>query len=99
MAGGPGGELARASRLSKRNDKRGRSRERVSISPGVPVEKQYEFDTEGRQGAPSPSSFERALRSLLAYKPSCFGPDYTLGALPRLPPTWGDGLDGLASST
>jgi predicted dithiol-disulfide oxidoreductase (DUF899 family) len=58
--------------------------------PWVPVEKEYEFDTE--HGKKSLAELFDGRSQLLAYN-IMFGPDYTLGACPGCT-TVGDGLDG-----
>src|SRR3954465_13206056 len=58
--------------------------------PGVPVEKQYEFDTE--DGKKTLAELFDGRSQLLAYN-IMFGPDYTLGACPGCT-NLGDGLDG-----
>src|ERR1700694_1392849 len=67
-----------SSRPSRRSETR-RSRERGSISPWVPVEKEYEFDTE--DGKKTLAELFDGRSQLLAYN-IMFGPDYTLGACP-----------------
>src|SRR4249920_4078414 len=58
--------------------------------PWVPVEKDYEFDTE--DGKKSLADLFDGRSQLLAYN-IMFGPDYTLGACPGCT-SLGDGLDG-----
>src|SRR5438067_13909033 len=58
--------------------------------PWVPVEKQYEFDTEG--GKKTLAELFDGRSQLLAYN-IMFGPDYTLGACPGCT-SLADGLDG-----
>ena len=58
--------------------------------PWVPVEKQYEFDTE--DGKTTLAELFDGRSQLLAYN-IMFGPDYTLGACPGCT-NLGDGLDG-----
>jgi predicted dithiol-disulfide oxidoreductase (DUF899 family) len=58
--------------------------------PWVPVEKEYEFDTE--DGTKSLAELFDGRSQLLAYN-IMFGPDYTLGACPGCT-NLGDGLDG-----
>jgi predicted dithiol-disulfide oxidoreductase (DUF899 family) len=58
--------------------------------PWVPVEKEYEFDTE--DGKKSLAELFEGRSQLLAYN-IMFGPDYTLGACPGCT-NLGDGLDG-----
>src|SRR5881396_3035716 len=58
--------------------------------PWVPVEKEYEFDTE--DGKKSLAELFDGRSQLLAYN-IMFGPDYTLGACPGCT-SLGDGLDG-----
>src|SRR5207244_1515670 len=58
--------------------------------PWVPVEKEYEFDTE--DGKKTLAELFDGRSQLLAYN-IMFGPDYTLGACPGCT-NLGDGLDG-----
>src|SRR3954468_15203549 len=58
--------------------------------PWVPVEKEYEFDTE--DGKKALDELFDGRSQLLAYN-IMFGPDYTLGACPGCT-NLGDGLDG-----
>src|SRR3977135_683781 len=58
--------------------------------PWVPVEKEYEFDTE--DGKKTLAELFDGRSQLLAYN-IMFGPDYTLGACPGCTNV-GDGLDG-----
>ncbi len=58
--------------------------------PWVPVEKEYEFDTE--DGTKTLAELFDGRSQLLAYN-IMFGPDYTLGACPGCT-SLGDGLDG-----
>src|SRR5436853_3876313 len=58
--------------------------------PWVPVEKEYEFDTE--DGKKTLAELFDGRSQLLAYN-IMFGPDYTLGACPGCT-SLGDGLDG-----
>src|SRR5512132_878681 len=58
--------------------------------PWVPVEKDYEFDTE--QGKKTLAELFDGRSQLLAYN-IMFGPDYELGACPGCT-SLGDGLDG-----
>jgi predicted dithiol-disulfide oxidoreductase (DUF899 family) len=58
--------------------------------PWVPVEKEYEFDTE--DGKKTLAELFDGRSQLLAYN-IMFGPDYTLGACPGCTSV-GDGLDG-----
>src|ERR1700750_1831953 len=58
--------------------------------PWVPVEKEYEFDTE--DGKRTLAELFDGRSQLLAYN-IMFGPDYTLGAWPGCP-RLADGLDG-----
>src|SRR6184192_1226671 len=58
--------------------------------PWVPVEKEYEFDTE--EGKKTLAELFDGRSQLLAYN-IMFGPDYTLGACPGCT-SLGDGLDG-----
>ena len=58
--------------------------------PWVPVEKEYEFDTE--EGKKTLGELFDGRSQLLAYN-IMFGPDYTLGACPGCT-NLGDGLDG-----
>jgi predicted dithiol-disulfide oxidoreductase (DUF899 family) len=64
-------------------------RRRVDL-PWVPVEKEYEFDTEA--GTKTLAELFDGRSQLLAYN-IMFGPDYTLGACPGCT-NLGDGLDG-----
>jgi predicted dithiol-disulfide oxidoreductase (DUF899 family) len=64
-------------------------RKRLEL-PWVPVEKDYEFDTE--EGTKSLVDLFDGRSQLLAYN-IMFGPDYTLGACPGCTMV-GDGLDG-----
>ena len=64
-------------------------RKRLDL-PWVPVEKEYEFDTEDGKKTLAELFDERS--QLLAYN-IMFGPDYTLGACPGCT-NLGDGLDG-----
>src|SRR3981081_326506 len=58
--------------------------------PWVPVEKEYEFDTEA--GKKTPVELFEGRSQLLAYN-IMFGPDYGIGACPGCT-NLGDGLDG-----
>src|SRR5881275_1931247 len=58
--------------------------------PWVPVEKEYEFDTE--DGKKTLADLFEGRSQLLAYN-VMFGPDYTLGACPGCT-SLADGLDG-----
>ncbi len=58
--------------------------------PWVPVEKEYEFDTEG--GKKTLAELFDGRSQLLAYN-IMFGPDYTIGACPGCT-SLADGLDG-----
>src|SRR3954466_11917172 len=58
--------------------------------PWVPVEKEYEFDTEG--GKKTLTELFDGRSQLLAYN-IMFGPDYDVGACPGCT-NLGDGLDG-----
>src|SRR6202048_418701 len=58
--------------------------------PWVPVEKEYQFDTEG--GKKTLAELFDGRSQLLAYN-IMFGPDYTIGACPGCT-SLGDGLDG-----
>jgi predicted dithiol-disulfide oxidoreductase (DUF899 family) len=60
------------------------------VLPWVPVEKEYEFDTE--DGKKTLAELFDGRSQLLAYN-IMFGPDYTLGACPGCT-NLGDGLDG-----
>ena len=64
-------------------------RKRLDL-PWVPVEKEYEFDTE--DGRKTLAELFDGRSQLLAYN-IMFGPDYTLGACPGCT-SLGDGLDG-----
>jgi len=64
-------------------------RKRLDL-PWVPVEKQYEFDTE--DGKKTLAELFGGRSQLLAYN-IMFGPDYTAGACPGCT-SLGDGLDG-----
>ena len=64
-------------------------RKRLDL-PWVPVEKEYEFDTE--DGKKTLAELFDGRSQLLAYN-IMFGPDYTLGACPGCT-ILGDGLDG-----
>src|SRR3984893_8747020 len=64
-------------------------RKRLDL-PWVPVEKEYEFDTE--DGKKTLAELFDGRSQLLAYN-IMFGPDYTLGACPGCT-SLGDGLDG-----
>src|SRR5437899_10460522 len=64
-------------------------RKRLDL-PWVPVEKDYEFDTE--EGKKTLAELFEGRSQLLAYN-IMFGPDYTLGACPGCT-SLGDGLDG-----
>src|SRR5207237_303602 len=64
-------------------------RKRLDL-PWVPVEKQYEFETE--DGRKTLAELFDGRSQLLAYN-IMFGPDYTLGACPGCT-SLGDGLDG-----
>ncbi len=63
--------------------------ERLGL-PWVPVEKEYEFETE--EGKKTLAELFDGRSQLLAYN-IMFGPDYTLGACPGCT-SLGDGLDG-----
>jgi predicted dithiol-disulfide oxidoreductase (DUF899 family) len=65
-------------------------KERRLELPWVPVEKHYEFDTEG--GKKSLAELFDGRSQLLAYN-IMFGPDYTVGACPGCT-NLGDGLEG-----
>ena len=67
-----------------------RATERRRELPWVPVEKQYEFDTE--HGKKTLAELFDGRSQLLAYN-IMFGPDYTRGACPGCT-SLGDGLDG-----
>src|SRR5438445_11026135 len=64
-------------------------RKRLDL-PWVPVEKEYEFDTD--EGKKTLAELFDGRSQLLAYN-IMFGPDYTLGACPGCT-SLGDGLDG-----
>ena len=87
MAGGPG--EAREARGRARGAKQEIKRQRLTL-PWVPVEKQYEFDTE--DGEKTLAELFEGRTQLLAYN-VMFGPDYTLGACPGCT-SLADGLDG-----
>src|ERR1700759_5187599 len=80
--------------LAKLEDEHAELGERVTEQrrelPWVPVEKEYEFDTE--DGKKTLAELFDGRSQLLAYN-IMFGPDYTLGACPGCT-TLGDGLDG-----
>ena len=88
MAGGPG--RARQARGRAGGAKRGDQAASGSRSPGSPVEKEYEFDTE--DGKKTLAELFDGRSQLLAYN-IMFGPDYTLGACPGCT-SLADGLDG-----
>ena len=87
MAGGPG--RARQARGRAGGAKRGDQEKRREL-PWVPVEKEYEFDTE--DGKKTLAELFDGRSQLLAYN-VMFGPDYTVGACPGCT-SLGDGLDG-----
>ena len=87
MAGGPG--RARQARGRAGGAQRGDQEKRLDL-PWVPVEKEYEFDTE--DGKKTLAELFDGRSQLLAYN-IMFGPDYTLGACPGCT-NLGDGLDG-----
>jgi predicted dithiol-disulfide oxidoreductase (DUF899 family) len=72
---------------AERNEEIKRKRREL---PWVPVEKEYEFDTE--EGKKTLDKLFDGRSQLLAYN-IMFGPDYTLGACPGCT-NLGDGLDG-----
>src|ERR1700687_1888597 len=72
---------------AKRNEEITKARRDL---PWVPVEKEYEFDTE--HGKKTLAELFEGRSQLLAYN-IMFGPDYEIGACPGCP-IWGDGLDG-----
>ena len=81
-------ELAKLeSELAERNEEI--KRRRLAL-PWVPVEKEYEFDTE--DGKKTLAELFDGRSQLLAYN-IMFGPDYTIGACPGCT-SLGDGLDG-----
>jgi predicted dithiol-disulfide oxidoreductase (DUF899 family) len=81
-------ELARLeAEAAERNEEI--KRKRLEL-PWVPVEKDYEFDTEG--GKKTLAELFEGRSQLLAYN-VMFGPDYTLGACPGCT-SLADGLDG-----
>ena len=88
MAGGPRSELAE---LEGEQAKLGEEvmKKRLEL-PWVPVEKEYEFDTE--DGKKSLADLFDGRSQLLAYN-VMFGPDYTNGACPGCT-SLADGLDG-----
>jgi predicted dithiol-disulfide oxidoreductase (DUF899 family) len=82
------GELAKLeAEQAERNKEIVRKRQEL---PWVPVEKEYEFDTE--DGKKTLAELFDGRSQLLAYN-IMFGPDYTLGACPGCTSV-GDGLDG-----
>lgn len=86
MAGGPGrARQARGRGGAKRGDQ-----EQASRFALVPVENEYEFDTE--DGKKTLAELFDGRSQLLAYN-IMFGPDYTLGACPGCTMV-GDELDG-----
>src|SRR5437763_16990460 len=81
-------ELARLEgKQAERNEEI--KRKRLAL-PWVPVEKEYEFDTE--DGKKTLAELFDGRSQLLAYD-VMFGPDYTLGACPGCT-SLADGLDG-----
>jgi predicted dithiol-disulfide oxidoreductase (DUF899 family) len=81
-------ELARLeAEQAERNEEISRKRREL---PWVPVEKEYQFDTE--DGEKTLAELFDGRSQLLAYN-IMFGPDYTLGACPGCT-NLGDGLDG-----
>src|SRR5438445_9751425 len=72
---------------AKRSDEIKRKRREL---PWVPVEKEYEFDTE--DGKKTLAELFEGRSQLLAYN-IMFGPDYEVGACPGCT-SLGDGLDG-----
>jgi predicted dithiol-disulfide oxidoreductase (DUF899 family) len=81
-------ELARLeAEQGERNEEINRKRREL---PWVPVENEYEFDTE--EGKKSLGELFEGRSQLLAYN-VMFGPDYTLGACPGCT-SLADGLDG-----
>src|SRR4029079_8741441 len=72
---------------AKRNEEIDKQRRDL---PWVPVEKEYEFDTE--DGKKTLADLFDGRSQLLAYN-IMFGPDYTRGACPGCT-NLGDGLDG-----
>ncbi len=84
------GELAKLeAEQAERNDEV--KRKRLEL-PWVPVEKEYEFDTQ--DGTKTLAELFDGRSQLLAYN-VMFGPDYTLGACPGCT-SLADGLDGSA---
>src|SRR6266550_1112607 len=82
------GELAKLeAEQAERNEEI--KRKRLDL-PWVPVEKEYEFDTD--DGKKTLAELFDGRSQLLAYN-IMFGPDYTLGACPGCT-SLGDGLDG-----
>ena len=88
MAGGP--RRAREARGRAGGAETRRSRGSAASSPGYPVEKEYEFDTE--DGKKTLAELFDGRSQLLAYN-IMFGPDYKLGACPGCT-SLADGLDG-----
>src|SRR3954468_802200 len=81
-------ELARLeAEQAERNEEIKRKRQEL---PWVPVEKEYELDTE--EGKKTLAGLFEGRSQLLAYN-VMFGPDYTLGACPGCT-SLADGLDG-----
>jgi predicted dithiol-disulfide oxidoreductase (DUF899 family) len=87
MAGSP--RRARQARGEQSERRRGGQEKRLDL-PWVPVEKEYEFDTE--DGKKTLAELFDGRSQLLAYN-VMFGPDYTLGACPGCT-SLADGLDG-----
>jgi predicted dithiol-disulfide oxidoreductase (DUF899 family) len=71
-------------------DRNAKIKEKRRALPWVPVEKEYEFDTE--DGKKTLAELFDGRSQLLAYN-IMFGPDYELGACPGCT-SLGDGLDG-----
>ena len=87
MAGGPrrAGEARGRAGEAKRGDQ-----DQAAGAPWVPVEKEYEFDTE--HGRKTLAELFDGRSQLLAYN-IMFGPDYSKGACPGCT-SLADGLDG-----
>ena len=84
----PGDELAKLE--AEQADQSGKIKEKRLALPWVPVEKEYEFDTEN--GKKTLAELFDGRSQLLAYN-IMFGPEYTKGACPGCT-SLGDGLDG-----
>src|SRR3982751_5957261 len=85
--GAPGGVAKLEAEQAERNEEI--KKQRLAL-PWVPVEKEYEFDTE--DGKKTLAELFDGRSQLLAYN-VMFGPDYTLGACPRST-TLADEFDG-----